>query len=276
MVCEDAGKFFKESFYDARNLVNTFHNKLINVHKTLKALYPDMVRFAIYGEYFGGNYPNVESKLKSVQKGVYYIPHHEFMAFDVRVFTDKTTFWVDVKDIPKCLGDNFKCVPIYAEGTFDQMLAINTKIDSTIPELCGFAKVEKNIIEGFVIRPNKNLKYANNERVILKKKNTEFEELAKAPSNKPKQEKDKTVDPEVLGFVEALEVYLNNNRIDSVVSKFPDLKDRNKLKQEVIKDIMGDAAKDEFKEPQGDLNKKVRAEFDKRVIKAINSYYEKH
>lgn len=82
--------------------------------------------------------------------------------------------------------------------------------------------------------------------------------MAKAPANKPKEQKDKALDPEVAGFVEALEGYLNNNRIDSVVSKFPDLKDRNKLKQEVLKDIMSDAAKDEFKEPQGDLGKKVR------------------
>lgn len=43
-----------------------------------------------------------------------------------------------------------------------------------------------------------------------------------------------------------------------MVSKFPDLKDRNKLKLEITKDIMTDAAKDEFKEPEGDLNKKVK------------------
>ena len=39
------------------------------------------------------------------------------------------------------------------------------------------------------------------------------------------------------------------NRIDSVVSKFPDLKDRNKLKDLVLKDIIGDAEKDEVKMP---------------------------
>lgn len=39
---------------------------------------------------------------------------------------------------------------------------------------------------------------------------------------------------------------------------------------------MSDAAKDEFKEPEGDLSKKVKAEFDKKVIKVLNSYFEKH
>jgi hypothetical protein len=66
------------------------------------------------------------------------------------------------------------------------------------------------------------------------------------------------------------------NRVESVVSKFPDVKDRNKLKYEIVKDIMSDAAKDEFKEPQGDLAKKVRTELDKRVMKMVNDYFVKH
>lgn len=93
------------------------------------------------------------------------------MAFDIKIFTDKTAFWVDVEDIPKCLKDNLKSVPIFARGTFDQMFDIESKIDSTIPGLLGLPKVDNNIIEGFVIRPNRNLKFKTNERVILKKKN---------------------------------------------------------------------------------------------------------
>lgn len=33
---------------------------------------------------------------------------------------------------------------------------------------------------------------------------------------------------------------------------------------------MSDAAKDQFKEPGGELSKKLKSEFDKRVIKALN------
>lgn len=139
--CEDPGKLFKESFLDARKLVKNFHNKLGNVSNKLKELFPDMIKFSIYGEYFGGNYPGADGKFKQVQKGVYYIPHHEFMVFDIYIVTDKTSFWVDVTEIPKCLEDNLKSVPIYARGTFEEMFAIETKIDSTIPELLGFQKV---------------------------------------------------------------------------------------------------------------------------------------
>lgn len=82
---------------------------------------------------------------------------------------------MDVEDIPKLLKDNIHSVPIYAKGTFDEVFNVNIEIDSTIPELLGFAKLDKNIIEGMVIRPNKNLATPDyKERVIIKKKNREF------------------------------------------------------------------------------------------------------
>jgi hypothetical protein len=49
------------------------------------------------------------------------------------------------------------------------------------------------------------------------------------------------VDPALSPFLDELTKYLNVNRIDSVVSKYPDLKDRNKLREEVTKDILSDA-----------------------------------
>ncbi len=64
-------------------------------------------------------------------------------------------------EIDKYLKDGIKTIPIYAKGTFDEMFKINTKIDSTIPELLGLEKVEKNMIEGMVLRPNKTLYFGN-------------------------------------------------------------------------------------------------------------------
>ena len=100
-----------------------------------------MIKFSIYGEYFGGNWPEGESKVKSVQKGISYTPNHEFMAFDIKIFTSETAFWVDVIDIPKLLKDNMMSVPVYAKGTFNEIYEIETKIDSTIPELLGLPKI---------------------------------------------------------------------------------------------------------------------------------------
>jgi hypothetical protein len=43
---------------------------------------------------------------------------------------------------------------------------------------------------------------------------------------------------------------LNKNRIESAISKFPDFKDRNQLKYDIIKDIISDAAQDGYKQPK--------------------------
>lgn len=171
---ENPGEYFTETFYDARNYISVIHSVLPQVFAELKKGFPDMLKFSIYGEYFGGNWPEGEQKLKPVQKGIYYTPKHEFMAFDIKI-TDKYTHWVDVSDIPKYLKDLIKSVPIYARGTFAEMFAIDTKIDSTVPELLGLEKQAKNIIEGMVLRPDKSLFFGNGSRVMLKKKNAEFD-----------------------------------------------------------------------------------------------------
>lgn len=81
-------------------------------------------------------------------------------------------FWVDVLDIPKFCEGEIKYVPVYKRGTFEEVYSMDIKMDSTIPELLGLEKIENNIIEGMVIRPNTNVRIPNLEgRVILKKKN---------------------------------------------------------------------------------------------------------
>jgi hypothetical protein len=122
-----------------------------------------LLKFSIYGEYFGGNWPlehplNIKGGPKAVQKGIHYTPHHEFFAFDIFVTNSESAYWVDVLDIQLLLKDLIPTVPIYVQGIFDEVFDVKIEIDSTIPELLGFPKLEKNLIEGMVIRPNKNLK----------------------------------------------------------------------------------------------------------------------
>lgn len=94
------------------------------------------------------------------------------------MITDSHSYWVDVLDIPKLLKENIRHIPVHVQGTFDEVFNMNTVIDSTIPPMLGLPKLEKNIIEGMVIRPNKNCKLKTEARVIIKKKNAEFLEKA--------------------------------------------------------------------------------------------------
>lgn len=104
--------------------MHKFHNKLKDVFENIRTFEPDLLKFSIYGEYFGGNWPadhpaNIKNGPKQVQKGVYYTPHHEFYAFDIYIVASDKIYWADVLDIPKMLKDYIPSVPVYAKGTFD-------------------------------------------------------------------------------------------------------------------------------------------------------------
>lgn len=198
--------------------------------------------------------------------------------FDIFVVTVDTAYWVDVLDIPKLLKDNIHAVPVYLKGTFDEVFNVNIELDSMIPEILGLPKLEKNLIEGMVIRPNRSVRNKNGDRVIIKKKNQDFLEKVNEPAEaKKKEKKDHQTDPEIAPLLEELLKYLNANRINSVVSKYPDLKDRNKLKDLVVKDITTDAEKEEFKFPADEeKHKKLLKELSLCVMKEVNGYFAKH
>jgi hypothetical protein len=104
--------------------VSRFHNKLQDIYETIREYEPKLLKYAIYGEYFGGfwpvDHPNyIKIKPKAVQQGISYSPNHEFVAFDVFIVSSDRVYWADVFDIPKLLKDNIRTVPVYTKGTFD-------------------------------------------------------------------------------------------------------------------------------------------------------------
>ena len=101
--------------------------------------------------------------------------------------------------------------------------------------------------------------------------------MAEPAADKKKEKKIQAVDPEIAPYLEELLKYLNFNRIDSVVSKFPDLKDRNKLKDLICKDILSDAEKEEVQLPaEEEKNNKLLKELNGSIMKELNSYFIKH
>ncbi len=92
----------------------------------------------------------------------------------------------------------------------------------------------------------------------MKKKNAEFLEVASAPKNKQKEKVEKKMDPKVEEEMVVLEKYVNMNRIESAVSKFPDEKNRGKLKKVIMQDILDDLKKDEYKLPDDETWKKTQ------------------
>jgi hypothetical protein len=113
--------------------------------------------------------------LTIIQRGIKYTPNHEYFAFDILVKTAKGALWVKVTELDHFLNKHIPTVPIHKKGSLDEILQVNIEIDSTIPELLGLPKLDKNLIEGMVLRPD-DTQYLGFNRAILKKKNAQFME----------------------------------------------------------------------------------------------------
>ena len=143
----------------------------------------------VYGELFGGEYPHndipKDPKAKRVQKGVFYCPHNDFYAYDLKINGQFVNY-----DIFSELMVN--CGFLYAEalyrGDYDSCLAYPNDFQTTIPDKFDFPEIEDNICEGVVLKPVVSLFFPNGERVILKNKNDKFAEKQK--ERKPRKEKE--------------------------------------------------------------------------------------
>ena len=144
---------------------------------------------------------------------------------------------------------------------------VDSVINSTIPKLLGLdLKILSNVCEGVIIRP-----YDNPKRIILKKKNKEFLETVdkkaaewhevKALKNTERER----VLSEILN-------YFNDNRIDSAYSKMPD-SNVKELADEIISDMLNEAAKDEVKfNDAPEVKSWVDKELKIRVLKRTAQY----
>ncbi len=190
-------------------------------------------KIIIFGELFGGIYPNMKTKSKAIQKEVYYSPNLGFYAFDIYVkkenedgyfleYDESCNIFEEVNILyakPLAIYDNFEDVlkhPIYYE--------------STISEKLGLPKLENNKAEGIIIRNMKKIdksifdehqeydllyRYRKiPEKVIIKIKIPEFMEN-KSENYSLKSWKDKA------------KAQMTSNRLQSAISKIGELDENN-------------------------------------------------
>lgn len=248
-------------------------------------------KYIIFGELFGGEYPheNVPKnlELEAIQTGVYYSNNIGFYAFDIafEIENQQERIYLDYE---KALYYFEKYGLLHAKplfiGKLNEALAFDTRINSTIPALLGLPLLENNLIEGVVLKPFHN---PNTEiikfRPIIKIKNKEFDEKitfhqAKKWSYTPETTLlSKSV--ELSFLVDELAQYLNQNRLNSVLSKIGKLDKSNILRMESIKmeflrDILADFDEDtnkmfsELQQPQQEWLKN-------RLNAKINEFLEK-
>ncbi len=246
--------FLKESenFYSYDRIKESLKEKILKLYKDLNIV-SNLIKnntietVTVFGELFGGSFrhPDVQNvNDKPIQKGIFYSPEIEFMAFDIYL----NNRLVDIQDFIHYskIGDFFYARILF-RGTLQECLNYSNEFNSTIPELLGYPKLTDNVCEGVVIKPATTIFFGNGSRVILKNKNKKWSEKSKK-SKIPKI-------PVKLSDtgkkqVENLLTYLTENRLRNVLSKIGEVtqKDFGKILGLMMKDMLEDYYKD-FENP---------------------------
>lgn len=227
---------------------------------------PAVQLLTIYGELFGGDYrhPNVAASGESrVQKGVQYHPEQCFLAFDIKLdghYVNTPTF------NQVCSDTSFPFLKPLFVGSFWDCLSYDINFQSTVPSIYGLPPVEDNLCEGVVIKPHEPKFFHTGARVILKKKNEKFSEKV---HKERKERVQKEVDPAVESEIDHIQDYINDNRLDAVLSKLGEvtIKDFGKVAKALSEDVMKDYLKD-WNELYFKLEKNQQKEVSKFLGKA--------
>lgn len=267
----------EDSFFGYQKVLKRHKEDVIKIFKHIEksiSFTHDLKLHSInlFGELCGGSYPHPDVKpvdVKRIQKGVYYSPDVEFVAFDIFYTSeDKSgnivSGWYLLCDVIElCETYGISCVQPLFTGTLDECLKYPNDYQTTIPQLYGLPEIEGNICEGNVIRPSIESKLPNGSRVLLKNKNEKFSEKQKVSTNKKPKE---PVPEHILNLQEKSLEYITENRLENVLSKIDSLteKEFGKLMGLFSQDVVGDFSKEHEEYDQLDNKEK------KLVSKFIN------
>lgn len=200
-------------------------NKTIALFNSVKAEHPELKAMTIYGELFGGYYPGFKSNSGKIIGDTLYTPDIEFLAYDICVEMERSefeTFPFKYLNEPymKILFEELK-IPYLKTlkiGMLNELFDIDLRINSTIPSYFGLPDLPEktNFIEGIVIKPVYPMYYSDGKRVIIKKKNPEFEER-----KIKKQRTEVQFTFEENDMLSEIDSRITDNRFKSLLSKHP-------------------------------------------------------
>jgi hypothetical protein len=137
-------------------------DKIKTIFTLLRVEIPTLKLIKVFGEFYGGAYPELEgkSKAKPIQREVYYSPDVEFEAFDLFYKTthgDETLKILNYKQACQLFEKvGLPYAHILAEGSVKELLkTLDPEVfESTIYLKHGLKKVDGNFAEGYVIKLN--------------------------------------------------------------------------------------------------------------------------
>lgn len=225
----------KEKFYHYQRIEKEYSDIITELFCVIKNDTQNLKTIQLYGELFGGTYKHIDIEnikgVSQVQSGIYYHPDIKFIPYDLYyTCSDEKSDYLSygklmqyVKLVPK-----MQILPIMRKGTLDELLKLEPDFTTTIPSLYDLPHIDDNFSEGYVLKPVNNIFFPSGERVILKYKRYAFKEI---------QSGDKKI---------TVFNYLNENRLNAVLSKMTDTERENKdlVMQNLIEDAWEDIKKE--------------------------------
>ncbi|MFV8752362.1 RNA ligase family protein [Nannocystaceae bacterium ST9] len=137
----------------------------------------------LYGELFGGSYPDGTTTplpgIQAVQTGIWYSPALRYAAFDLLLAND------DDDEQPRFVAHHqlealaeacgLGRVPVLGRGSRSELARLPVRFETRVPASLGLAPLAGNVAEGLVLKPDLEIDAAR--RPIVKKKIPEFAEL---------------------------------------------------------------------------------------------------
>ena len=234
-----------DTFFGYKKVFDKYVPNILSLFKDIldSNRFYDLDTVNVYGELFGGKYPDVETPqgIEPVQSEILYCPDLEFYAFDIAIVTlDAIKIYLDY-DL--CITLFEKANLFYAQplliGSFTEALNYSVDFQSTIPKLLKLVPPKDNPAEGIVVKPIKTIVIQgkkNKERVIFKRKAEKFNE--RIASNKFY-----TNDNDLIKF---LETFVTKNRYNNLISKNGKNMKDDEIFTKYIEDVLLDAYLDKI------------------------------
>ena len=253
-----------------------FYNSNLAVEKIipniiqLSDMFPDTT-IRLCGELFGGRYPHPDvpkvPNVSRIQKGVWYSPDVWFYLFDI-VINDKYIPHDEVVDIGKRIGI-IVAEPLH-RGSLRELMEVSEEFETTVPEMLGLPKIDDNLAEGLVIKPNNPTFFRSGKRVILKRKNPKFRERqAKRKERKPIKTIE-LLDQSAKEFYNKLSSYITEQRLDNMISHGETYKNFGAIQGAYVQDML-----EELEQNEGitihSLDKKDRKVIMKQIMKEVSN-----
>ncbi|GAA6764879.1 hypothetical protein AAFH68_08130 [Flavobacterium sp. CGRL1] len=242
---------WNDDFFGFQSVISKIETQIISLFEQLSFDFK-ADKYIVYGELFGGHYPhqNVvpQPNVQAIQTGVYYTPEISFCAFDIAFVKEGKKEYLDY-DLTVSYFEKFSIfyAKILFSGKLNEALEFNKRISSTIPALFNLPLIEDNLIEGIVVKPLKhNGLIQNDERPVIKLKNTEFKEQKFHQAQNWSYIPEVSSHSEELTFlIEDLRTYITENRLNSVLSKigaidFKNIQRMENIYNEFVEDVLLD------------------------------------